>query len=216
METESRTKIHPLVAGASIAVIVASLVGVAAMTGHLPGTSAQKTAEQVSAPAATPLTSTAQAPTAPAAAPSAAPRQAKPAHKPAPQAVAPKERVAAATPAPQPKAVCAVCGSVIDVKEVEVKGEGSGMGAVAGGVAGAVIGNQIGQGGTKTLARIAGAAGGAYAGHQIEKKVRSHKRFDVIVRMQAGGERTVSYDSAPSWRAGDRVKVVDGKLELDR
>ena len=226
MEVEAMSKIHPLVAGASIAVIVVSLVGVAALTGHLPGTSAQKTPDQAPV-AATPVPATPVAPVAPApapvaavqapaVAPSAPPRQAKPAPRPAPQATAPREQVAAATPVAPAKAICADCGSVIDVKEVEVKGEGSGVGAVAGGVAGAVIGNQIGRGGTKTVARLAGAAGGAYAGHQIEKQVRSHKRYDVIVRMEAGGERTVSYDAAPTWRAGDRVRIVDGKLQLDR
>ena len=216
METEAKTRIHPLVAGASIAVIVVSLVGVAALTGYLPGSGAQKAADQATMAAAPAVAPAALVAPAPAVAPSAPPRQAKPVSKPASQAAAPRTQVAAATPVAQVKAVCADCGTVSDVKEVEVKGEGSGVGAVAGGVAGAVIGNQIGRGGTKTVARLAGAAGGAYAGHQIEKQVRSHKRFDVIVRMEAGGERTVSYEAAPTWRAGDRVRVVDGKLELDR
>ena len=236
--TQAKSRIHPLVAGASVAVIVFSAVGVAALTGYLPGSSAQKTADQArgaaqSAPAAAPVAAlspqapaaapSAPAPQAPAAAPSAPARQAKPAPKPVQHVVpqrtegaAERTQVAAAPTVAQQKAVCPDCGSVIDVKEVEVKGEGSGVGAVAGGVAGAVIGNQFGRGGTKTVARIAGAAGGAYAGHQIEKQVRSHKRYDVIVRMEAGGERTVSYESAPTWRAGDRVRIVDGKLELDR
>jgi len=134
--------------------------------------------------------------------------------KPA-QASAPKTQVAAATPAPAPK-ICAECGTVNRVRETTVKGEGTGVGAVAGGVAGAVIGNQIGSGGTRTVARIAGAAGGAYAGHEIEKHARSHKRYDVIVSMEAGGERTFSFTSPPTWRPGDRVRIVDGKLELDR
>lgn len=226
MDAEAKTKIHPLVAGASIAVVVFSLVGIAALTGYLPGTSAQKTPDQVPtvstapseapvAPVAAPAPPQAAAGPAPAVAPSAPPRQAKPVHRPATQPVA-REQIAAAPPAQQPKAVCADCGTVSDVKEVEVKGEGSGAGAVAGGVAGAIIGNQFGRGGSKTVARLAGAAGGAYAGHQIEKQVRSHKRYDVIVRMEAGGERTVSYEAAPTWRVGDRVRVVDGKLELDR
>lgn len=220
MDAEPKTKIHPLVVGASIAVIVFSLVGIAALTGYLPGTSAQKTPDQ--APAVSTAPATAPVSPAPAVEPSTPPRQAKPVHRPATQATpkeptaAPREQIAAAPPAPQPKAVCADCGTVSDVKEVEVKGEGSGAGAVAGGVAGAIIGNQFGRGGSKTVARLAGAAGGAYAGHQIEKEARSHKRYDVIVRMEAGGERTVSYETAPTWRVGDRVRVVDGKLELDR
>lgn len=222
METQQKSGIHPLVAGASVAVIIFSAVGVAALTGYLPGSSAQKGAE--SAPA-NPVAAVAPQPPAAAAPQPAAvePPAPKPVPKPAQTAkpkthvaATPRTEVALAQPAAQPKPVCYDCGSVIDVKEVEVKGEGSGIGAVAGGVAGAVIGNQVGSGGARTVARIAGAAGGAYAGHQIEKRVRSHKRYDVVVRMETGGERTVSYDSAPTWRAGDRVRIVDGKLELDR
>ena len=211
MEAEAKSRIHPLVAIASVAVIIFSAVGVAALTGHLPGTSAQKAPEQV--PAGPVAALSPQAPNAP----SPAPRQAKPAQTPVQQA-APQQRtqVAAAPSVAQQRAACADCGAVINVREVEVKGEGSGVGAVAGGVAGAIIGNQFGHGGGKTVARVAGAAGGAYAGHQIEKKVRSHKRYDVVVRMEAGGERTVSYESPPTWRSGDRVRIVDGRLELDR
>lgn len=233
METQGRSGIHPLVAGASVAVIIFSAVGVAALTGYLPGSSAQKGAESAPAspvaavapqpPAAVTPPPAAAAPQ-PAAVEPPAPRPVpKPVHKPAQTAkpkthvaATPRTEVALAQPAAQPKPVCYDCGSVIDVKEVEVKGEGSGIGAVAGGVAGAVIGNQFGRGGGRTVARLAGAAGGAYAGHQIEKQVRSHKRYDVVVRMETGGERTVSYDSAPTWRTGDRVRIVDGKLELDR
>jgi len=121
--------------------------------------------------------------------------------------------MAAAAPA---RAVCDNCGTVTGVSEVEVKGEGSGLGAVAGGVAGAVIGNQVGSGGTRTIARIAGAAGGAYAGHQVEKHVKTKKRYDVGVKMEDGSLRTISYDAPPTWRAGDQVRIVDGKLELAR
>ena len=40
MEAQARTKLHPLVAGAAIAVIVAAGVAVAAITGYLPGSKA--------------------------------------------------------------------------------------------------------------------------------------------------------------------------------
>ncbi len=221
MEAQAKAKLHPLIATAAVAVIVLSAVGVAAITGYLPGTGAQKNAPE---PAAAALTPPAQA--VPAAAPAPAPVAAAPAPKakPAPakvaQASAPKQQPAAAAapaaPAPQAKAMCTDCGTVTGVSEVEVKGEGSGLGAVAGGVAGAVVGNQVGSGSTRTIARIAGAAGGAYAGHQIEKHARTHKKYDVGVKMEDGSLRTVTYDAPPTWRAGDRVRIVDGKLELVR
>lgn len=43
-------------------------------------------------------------------------------------------------------------------------------GAVAGGLVGGLLGNQVGGGKGKTLATLAGAAGGALAGHEIQKK----------------------------------------------
>jgi outer membrane lipoprotein SlyB len=59
---------------------------------------------------------------------------------------------------------------------------------------------------------VAGAAGGAFAGHQVEKHVKSTSRFDVAVRMQDGTSRNFSFDTQPGFRAGDKVKVVDGAL----
>lgn len=40
METQARTNLHPLLAGAAVAVIIAAGVAVAAVTGHLPGSKA--------------------------------------------------------------------------------------------------------------------------------------------------------------------------------
>ena len=51
-------------------------------------------------------------------------------------------------------------------------GVGTGLGAVVGGL----LGNQVGGGRGKTLATVAGAVGGGYAGHQIEK---SQQRIEV-------------------------------------
>ena len=85
-----------------------------------------------------------------------------------------KAQLAAATPAsatPSSKAVCPDCGKVTSVTETERKGEGSPVGLIAGGVAGALLGNQVGGGSGKSLATIAGAAGGAYAGKKVEEKM---------------------------------------------
>ncbi len=222
METQAKSRIHPLVATAAIAVIVLCIVAVAAITGHLPGSSAQKAATEP-APAALTLPAAAPAPEPVAAAPGAPAPKAQPAQRKVATASPPKRQAVAATPpvapaaqvaAAQPRAVCANCGTVTGVSEIEVKGEGSGLGAVAGGVAGAILGNQVGSGGTRTIARIGGAAGGAYAGHQVEKHMKTQKKYDVGVKMDDGTLRTVSYETPPTWRSGDRVRIVDGKLEL--
>jgi outer membrane lipoprotein SlyB len=126
-----------------------------------------------------------------------------------------KTRVAAAEPAKPMPGICADCGKVTTIHVVEQEGEGTGLGAVAGGVIGGVLGNQIGRGSGRKIATVAGAAGGAYAGHQAEKHVKSTRRWSVAVRMENGSTRMFSYDDEPSVRVGDFVKIRDGRLMLN-
>jgi outer membrane lipoprotein SlyB len=104
------------------------------------------------------------------------------------------------------------CGTIDSVREIEQKGEGTGIGAVGGAVVGGLLGNQIGKGTGKTVATVVGAAGGGYAGHQVEKHVRSTKKYEVLVRFEDGASRTFMFDSQPSWRIGDRVKVENNVI----
>ena len=167
MEAQARTKLHPLVAGAAVAVIIAGGVAVAAITGYLPGSKGEIADSKavVSHPA-------------------------KPAHT--------KQQVAAA---------CQDCGVIVEVKEVDVAGKGTGIGAVAGGVGGAVVGHEIGDGSRAGTA--VGAVVGAVAGHQIERQARMHKRYDITVRMNDGSTRALSdeTDTPPALKSGDKVHV---------
>ncbi len=115
-------------------------------------------------------------------------------------------------PAPASLPVCPECGTVESVRSVEQAAEGSGLGVIAGGVLGGLLGHQVGQGRGNTAATIIGAAGGAYAGHQVEKNIKKGTRYDVNVRMNDGTVRTVSYDTEPGFKSGDRVRIIDGKL----
>ena len=116
---------------------------------------------------------------------------------------------AVATPA---LAACKSCGTVIDVQTIEKKGEASGAGAVIGGVAGGVLGHQIGSGRGNTAATVVGAAGGAYAGHQVEKNRNSKTIYRVQVKMEDGKTKHIDYAEPTAFKAGDRVKLTDGKL----
>jgi len=107
-------------------------------------------------------------------------------------------------------ASCANCGTVESVRAIEVKGRGSGVGAIAGGVTGAVVGNQFGRGNGNAAMTILGAAGGALAGHEIEKNVKKQVTYRVTVRMDDGSYRTVSQSAPPS--LGEKVRIVDGAL----
>lgn len=117
------------------------------------------------------------------------------------------EKAAVAKP---PKPACADCGVVVAVRQSEKKGEGTGVGAVVGGVAGAVVGREISDG--RDAGTLLGAAGGAIAGHQIERHARTAKRFHVDVRMENGTVKTVTTDTQPAWKTGDRVRLKGGKL----
>lgn len=95
---------------------------------------------------------------------------------------------------------------------VEDPGQGTGVGAVAGGLAGIIIGNQIGDGNGRVLAKIAGAAGGAYAGNRIEKRARTHQHYEAVVRLENGETRTLRLDQAPAMSTGAAVRIVDGRM----
>lgn len=106
---------------------------------------------------------------------------------------------------------CSNCGVVESVKSVTEKGKGSGLGLVAGGVVGGVLGNQVGGGSGKTLATVAGAAGGAYAGHEIEKSAREDKVWKVQVNMDQGKSRSFKFKDKPDLATGDRVSIEHDK-----
>ena len=208
METEQKSRIHPLAAGAAVAVIIASAVGVAAMTGHLPGSKAE--------PAAAPQVAVAPPPVAAVPSESAEHRAAREqgAREEAARERARHQQVAAASQSTvaQAKPVCANCGVVEAVNAVQQKGQGGMVGMVGGGVAGALVGSQIGHGGGKTVAELAGAAGGAFLGNEIEKKVNTTTHYNVVVRMDGGGSQTVSYATQPAFSVGSRVRVENGAL----
>ena len=91
---------------------------------------------------------------------------------------------------------------------------GIGIGTIAGAVIGGVVGNQIGAGRGNTVATVAGVAGGAYVGHEIEsrnrKMVDKHK---ITIRMRDGAYQTVMEDPNTDFRVGDRVRFENGNLQ---
>jgi outer membrane lipoprotein SlyB len=123
-----------------------------------------------------------------------------------------KQKSAADGKAKPGAATCADCGQVVSVTTGTKEGKGGPIGIIGGGVAGAVLGRQVGGGTGKDVATIAGAAGGAYAGHKIEEKLRSTKFWSVKVRLDSGEERTIEFDHDPGFAKGNLVKVSGGKV----
>jgi outer membrane lipoprotein SlyB len=233
-------RLHPLVATAAGAVIVASLAATAAITGVFPKASSdsalsnQTQAAQVvpqgvvdTAQPANPANYSQQqasqqqpAPQAQQQAPSAAAPSQPPAQQVAPQPQygqpgqppqgAQQEQYAQQPPS-QP-AACQSCGTVEAISAVRHEGHGTGIGAVGGAVAGGVVGNQFGSGGGRTAMTLLGALGGGLAGNSVEKHLRSSTSYSVRVRMENGKTRYFTYHEAPPFQQGERVRVQNGTL----
>lgn len=108
---------------------------------------------------------------------------------------------------------CAECGVVESTREIDVRGEGTGLGAVGGAVVGGVLGHQVGSGRGNDVATVVGAVGGAVAGNQIEKYARSTKSYEITVRFDDGSSRVINEANPPTWRTGDKVKVINGVIQ---
>jgi outer membrane lipoprotein SlyB len=228
-------RIHPLVAGAAAAVIIASLAATAAVTGLFSKASgngaqteqtqaAQVTTQPGVVDSAAPVNGPAQQPPL---AQQQAPRQSQqPAQQqavqPAPSVPAQQQPYAqqqqaqaapqyAQQPPPQ-SAYCSTCGTVVAISAVRQEGHGTGIGAVGGAVAGGVVGNQFGSGGGRTAMTLLGALGGGLAGNSVEKHIRSSTSYSVRVRMDNGKTRYFTYHEAPPFQQGQHVRVENGTL----
>ena len=188
---QTSNRIHPLMAGAAVSVILVSLMGIAAMTGVLPTSHAT-----TGAPAAVqtaPLTaqSLAAAPVLPPtqpvihqAAPVPTPTQpvvhqvaAAPAvrsegtkHKTVVHHHAVQHAQVQAQPGQQFSQASAYQPSAPAYQQPAPVAQNSPIGIGVGAVVGGLLGNQIGGGKGKTLATIAGAVGGGYVGNEIAKR----------------------------------------------
>ena len=226
-------RIHPLVATAAGAVIIASLAATAAVTGLFPkasSTSPTNDQTQAAQVATQPAVAQPAEPTAAqqqqaqqdqlaqqqaqqrAAAQAAQQQQQQP---PAPQVAQQQQPVQQpnyAQQQPAQPAYCSTCGTVEAISTVRHEGQGTGIGAVGGAVAGGLIGNQFGRGGGRTGMTILGALGGGLGGNAVEKHLRSETDYSVRVRMESGKTRYFTYRQPPPFSQGQRVRIENGTL----
>ncbi len=207
MEAQAVRKTHPLIIIAAVAITLFSLVGIGAVLGWIP------TSVGNPSPATPPL---AQAPEQPA----AQPEQAKPVErqpvvrpKPVVRSEPPHVAAHAAVPPVVVAAICRECAVIEEVREVEKAGQASGAGAVGGAVVGGVVGHQMGGGRGKDVATVLGALGGGLAGHAIEKNARTTVEYQIIIRYEDGTKGMFTQATPPSWRSGDKVKVINGVIQ---
>ncbi len=90
-------------------------------------------------------------------------------------------------------------GTVESVREVVEQKQPSGAGLIVGGLIGGGL----------------GAAGGAYAGHQVEKG-QTQVIYQIGVKYDDGSWATINQAAPTGLHVGDRVRVTDRGLELLR
>lgn len=221
-----RTRQHPLLIAAAIAVILFCLLATAAIMGWIPSTLgggsnhalsesdrlalSSKMEQQDNAAAAVvanplPQPYAAVATPAPVNNPAPAPQNFVPADNAPPP-------VAEAARGPSSREWCANCGNIESIREITTRAQGSGVGAGAGAILGGLLGNQVGSGHGRQLATVAGAVGGAVVGNQVEGNMKANHSYEVRVRLDDGNHRTFHLHNAPGWRDGDRVRIVNGAL----
>lgn len=99
----------------------------------------------------------------------------------------------------------------IDLVRVDSANSGVGIGTIAGAVVGGIIGHQVGSGNGNTAATVLGAAGGAYAGRELEKRNQQQTdAYKFTIRLRDGTYQTVTQTTNADIRVGDRVRIDNG------
>ncbi|MEN5165957.1 glycine zipper 2TM domain-containing protein [Achromobacter kerstersii] len=225
----ARRGLHPLVAAASIAVIVMCAVGVAAVMGWLPSPSANPHADTPVAEAGPESANLAPAPQAAAQQSQAQQSQAQQAQAQQAQAQQAQAQQTqqgrpASASAPRPAApapaqqACQSCGVVETIRQVQVPVKDNSdhlVGTIGGGVVGGVVGNQFGGGSGKTALTVLGAVGGALAGREVERNIRQQQtvtHYELTVRMSDGSARQFRSAQPFAFASGDHVRVENNQL----
>ena len=188
---QTAPRMHPLVAGAAVSVILVSLLGVAAIAGILPSSHSNVAGSQSAAamPAAqlasaAPLTPATAAPVLvqtangyqymqQVASPAVAGYQVEPARNTTIQKTVVhhvyRHRDASYAQAERPQQYQAPVAQSQPAASASPASQMSPLGIAAGAVVGGLLGNQVGGGNGRTLATVAGVVGGGYLGNTVAK-----------------------------------------------
>lgn len=101
----------------------------------------------------------------------------------------------------------------IQATNAGVGGTSIGAGTIIGGVVGGLVGSQIGSGDGKTAATVAGVAGGALIGHEVDKnRQATGTRYNVRVLLNNGDYQTINVANYGDLRVGDRVRIENNMI----
>ena len=117
-------------------------------------------------------------------------------------------------------AACERCGKIESIRPVAAKDQWTPLGTVSSSPLGdgntanpsGVTMYQIGPGFSKKGTVLIGSAGGAAYGTRPNQL--NATRWEIVVRMDAGGTRSVTQNYETMLREGDRVRVSGSQLEL--
>lgn len=103
----------------------------------------------------------------------------------------------------------------IGLVQQQAASDALGAGTIVGAVVGGILGNQVGGGNGNTAATVLGAAGGAYAGHTLEKNnqaTQTANAYRFTVRLNNGSYQEFTQATNVDIRVGDRVQIDNGML----
>ncbi|KAB0640628.1 glycine zipper 2TM domain-containing protein [Burkholderia stagnalis] len=112
--------------------------------------------------------------------------------------------------APQTNSIVHVSyGTIIAIREVQIKENTSGVGVLGGGVAGAAVGSKIGNGRGNIVGAVLGAIGGAIGGQAIERVLSNNKAIEIVLKMEdTGATVAITEKTDEKFQVGQRVQLI--------
>lgn len=101
-------------------------------------------------------------------------------------------------------------GTVLKVRDIQIKGENTGVGALAGGVAGAGVGSAVGSGDGQAVAIVGAAIVGAVAGGLAEQAIQDQRGLEYTIITESKKVITIPQyikKDEPVFPKGSRVMV---------
>ena len=105
-------------------------------------------------------------------------------------------------------------GTVISLRKVELKPDGSIAGTALGAVGGGVVGSMFGGGHAKLLTATAGAVAGGVAGNAIAS--RAQDGIEYTIKMDSGAVVTIAQGASPTISVGQKVYVINSQKGRSR
>ena len=100
-------------------------------------------------------------------------------------------------------------GTIIAMRDVQIKENTSGVGALGGDVAGGAIGTQVGGGRGKILGGLGGAILGAIGGQAIERALSNNKATEFVLKMEdTGATVAITEKTDEKFAVGQRVQLI--------